>query len=69
MWHALKCAEMVLYGWQNAFASTNKFYSQQLAVPAVSHDFNSRAFAFAVGALPVKVLCVSPEAFLESSWD
>lgn len=40
----LKCAEMVLYALQNAFSSTNKLHSTELAVPTGSHD--SRAYAF-----------------------
>lgn len=55
----LKCAEMVLYPLQNAFTSTKRLHSAELAVPTGSHYSRAYAFVFMVPCPTCKFLFCS----------
>ena len=52
----LKCADMVLYPLQNAFTSTKRLHSAELAIPTGSHDSRAYAFVFMVPCRTCKFL-------------
>jgi len=66
----LKCTEMVVYALQNAFTSTKKLHSTELAVPTGSHDSRVYAFVFTVlcptFASVLLFKCLFHDAFLRT---